>query len=226
MRSSLVLSSPFAFAFPFALALLVSTPACVPPPPNIAAVPPSGMSLRVHIFGAEATDVHDAFVAANKNTPKFHVVNDGGDGDVLLGLENDSPMCVPPTGLCSFKIGYRVRNNSGEAVTSGTTTVTAQSDKCASLCSVAINNVVVNVVQEAATALGGPAPTAPPAEDPKKAHGAAAKAPPPICSVAAGPRLPSGEAESRAAQVEVLKRIGVLDQVEYDCLRKAYLSRL
>jgi hypothetical protein len=183
------------------------------------------MSLRVHIFGAEATEVHDAFVAANKNTPKFHVVNDGGDGDVLLGLENDSPMCVPPTGLCSFKIGYRVRNNSGEAVTSGTTTVTAQSDKCASLCSIAINNVVVKVVQEAATALGGPTPT-PPAEDPKKAHAAAAKAPPAICSVAAGPRLPSGEAESRAAQVEVLKRIGVLDQVEYDCLRKAYLSRL
>ncbi len=37
---------------------------------------------------------------------------------------------------------------------------------------------------------------------------------------------PAAEAEKRAAQVEILKRLSVLDQDEYDCLRKAYLSRL
>jgi hypothetical protein len=199
--------------------------ACAPPPPSVDAVPASGLSLRVHIFGASATDVNDAFAAAHKNTPAFHVVNEGGDGDVVIGLENDSPMCVPPTGLCSFKVGYRVRNNVGDAVASATTTITAQSDRCSGLCAQAINNVVVKVLQDAAGALGG-APTEDSASKLNTRGRGPSKAAPPICSIASGPRLPTGEAEARAAQVEVLKRIGVLEQSEYDCLRKAYLSRL
>jgi hypothetical protein len=192
-------------------------------------VPAAGLKLRVHVFGSSATDVNEAFLLVNKNTPAFRVVNEGGDGDVLVGLENDSPMCVPPTGLCSFKVGYRVRNNAGDTLVNQLTTVTAQSDHCASLCTQAINNVVVKVVGDAVAAITGPAPA--PAEDAGKgAPGkgkAVVKAPTPaICAIAAGPRLASGEAEARAAQVEVLKRIGVLDQAEYDCLRKAYLGRL
>jgi len=188
-------------------------------------VPASGLSLRVHIFGSSAADVNDAFIAAHKNTPAFHVVNEGGDGDVLVGLENDSPLCVPPTGLCSFKVGYRVRNNQGEAVASTTTTITAQSDHCGGLCAQAINNVVVRVLQEAAAGLAGG-----PTEDSAGTKGAkghaAPKASPAICSIAAGPHLQSEDAEARAAQVEVLKRLGILEPSEYDCLRKAYLSRL
>jgi hypothetical protein len=206
-----------------------------PPPPRVTSVPPAGLALRVHVFGASATEVNDAFVAAHKSTPSFRVVQDGaggggGDGDVLVGLENDSPMCVPPTGLCSFKVSYRVRNNAGDALASNTTTINAQSDHCADLCAQAINNVVVRVLDDAATAFaaasaddtgakpdgGKPTPKARPG----------AKAPPPICAIAAGPRLPTGDAEARAAQVEVLKRLGLLDQSEYDCLRKAYLGRL
>ena len=52
------------------------------------------------------------------------------------------------------------------------------------------------------------------------------KAEPAICAIAHGPHLPSEEAEKRAAQVEALKRLEVLTQDEYDCLRKAYLDRL
>jgi hypothetical protein len=200
--------------------------ACVAPPPRVAAVSAAGLSLRVHVFGASATEVNDAFVAANKTTPNFHVVHDGGDGDLVLGVENDSPMCVPPTGLCSFKISYRVLSNGGEALTANTTTITAQSDRCANLCTQAINNVVVKVIEDAATALagvasddtGGPKP-------PPKPHPTGSKAPP-ICAVASGPHLPTEDAEARAGQVEVLKRLGLLDQSEYDCLRKAYLGRL
>ena len=195
-----------------ALALLASV-ACTPPPPNVARVPASGLSLRVHVFGSSASDVNDAFIAANKKTPAFHVVRDGGDGDLVVGLENDSPMCVAPTGLCSFKVSYRVRNNDGEAVAAATTTITAQADHCAHLCTEAINNVVVKVLEDAATAIGSRA----------RPQG---KSAPMICAVASGPRLPTDEAEARAAQVEVLKRIGVLEQNEYDCLRKAYLGRL
>ncbi len=200
---------------------------CVPPPPQVTSVPASGLSLRVHVFGASATDVNEAFLAAQKTTKSFHVVHDGGDGDLVVGLENDSPMCVPPTGLCSFKISYRLRNNNGDPLASNTTTVTAQSDHCANLCAQAINNVVVKVIDEAATAIG----SAPPADDagaakPVGKGRAASKAPPAICAVAAGPRLPAEDAEARTGQVEVLKRLGLLDQAEYDCLRKAYLGRL
>ncbi|MGH7281783.1 MAG: hypothetical protein ACRELY_09695, partial [Polyangiaceae bacterium] len=81
-------------------------------------------------------------------------------------------------------------------------------------------------VADAAVDAGPPAPTH---------HHSHSKAPPPveagkpeptICAVGHGAHLPSDEAEKRAAQVEVLKRINVLDQDEYDCLRKAYLERL
>jgi hypothetical protein len=179
----------------------------------------------VHVFGASATEVNDAFIAAQKTTPSFHVLHDGGDGDVIVGLENDSPMCVPPTGLCSFKVSYRVRNNNGDALVSNTTTITAQSDRCADLCSQAINNVVVKVIDDAAAAMVTPPADDAGAKPAPKAH-SPSKAPPAICAIANGPRLPAGDAEARAAQVEVLKRLGLLDQSEYDCLRKAYLSRL
>jgi len=224
------LSSPFVRGLA-ALTLALAS-GCLEPPPKITTLPPGGLSVRVHIFGAAANEVNQAFLAVNKNNPTFHMVNDGGDGDVLLGLENDSPMCVPPTGLCSFKVSYRVRDKAGEQVLSNTTSINAQGDQCAELCARAVNNVVVKVIEDAATALtAGP----PPADDagasktaPSKGKPAAGKAAaaPAICGIAVGPRLPSEEAEARTAQVEVLKRVGVIDQAEYDCLRKAYLSRL
>jgi hypothetical protein len=207
--------------------LVFSILSCVEVPPKITSLPPGGLSVRVHIFGAAANEVNQAFQAANNNNPSFHVVVDGGEGDIVVGLENDSPMCVPPTGLCSFKVSYRVRDKAGEAVASNTTSINAQGDHCEDLCAKAVNNVVVKLIEEAATALAaGP----PPPDDAGAAKGAkgkpAAKAAPALCGIATGPRLPSEEAEARAAQVEVLKRVGVIDQTEYDCLRKAYLSRL
>jgi hypothetical protein len=212
-----------------AVVVALACHACIPPPPQVTAVPNTGLSLRVHVFGASATDVNEAFIAAHKNTPTFHVVHDGGDGDLIVGLENDSPMCVPPTGLCSFKVSYRVRSNSGEPLVSNTTTITAQSDHCANLCTQAINNVVVKVIEEAAGAISGAtaddAGASAATKTPAKGH-AASKAPPAICAIASGPRLPTEDAEARAGQVEVLKRLGLLDQSEYDCLRKAYLGRL
>jgi hypothetical protein len=210
-----------------AAAAALTLAGCIPPPPKVTAIPTTGLSLRVHIFGASASDVNDAFVAAHKNNPAFHVVNEGGDGDILVGLENDSPMCVPPTGLCSFQVGYRIRNNGGEALASATTTITARSDRCSDLCTQAINNVVVKVLEDAANAISAGVPEeAAVAKPPPKGRATISKTPPPICAIANGPRLPTGEAEGRAAQVEVLKRLGVLEQSEYDCLRKAYLSRL
>ena len=138
-------------------------------------------------------------------------------------------MCAPPTGLCSFKVSYRVKNNGGETIVSNTTTITSQSDHCANLCVAAINNVVVKVIEDAASAVSGAASGS--GEDAGAAKGGAkakapAKAASGLCSIASGPRLPAEEAEARAAQVEVLKRLNLLEQSEYDCLRKAYLGRL
>jgi hypothetical protein len=65
----------------------------------------------------------------------------------------------------------------------------------------------------------------PPGKDAKDGKDRAAKDSP-LCSIARGPQLKADEAERRAAQVEVLHRIDVLSQDEYDCLRKAYLDRL
>lgn len=237
--------------------------ACVEPPPKIAAIPSSGLALRVYTFGAAAEDARRAFQAVKENNKAFSVVREGGDGEVLVGLDNDSPQCVPPTGLCSFKISYRIRDNSGAIVQAATTSVNATSEHCADLCSKALNNVAVRVVEAASAALksgtslgdasmamvgagtdldatssalsaaavpldASAIATRPPKPASKKDGGApvASKTEPAICSVGHGLHLESEEAERRAAQVEVLKRLSIIDQDEYDCLRKAYLDRL
>jgi hypothetical protein len=240
--------------------------ACAEAPPKIASIPSSGLALRVYTFGAAAEDARRAFQAVKENNKSFSVVREGGDGEVLLGLDNDSPKCVAPTGLCSFKISYRIRDNNGVILQAATTSVTATSEHCADLCSKALNNVAVKVVEAAsavlkpggvsseasldgmtldasdpdATSLGLPldaavvpeasAPTAHgPKSNAKKDAGpveAPSKPEPAICAIGHGLHLPSDEAERRAAQVEVLKRLSILEQDEYDCLRKAYLDRL
>ncbi|MEO7109748.1 MAG: hypothetical protein ABI183_04880 [Polyangiaceae bacterium] len=246
----------FVLALIFAPAVAIGTYACVEPPPKIDAIPPSGLSLRLKIFGASAQDSEHSFEAVKQNNKNFSIVQDGGDGEVLIGLDNDSPACVPPTALCSYKVSYRVRDNAGNIVASDTTSVTATSDHCNGLCAKALTNVSVKIVEAASSALksggsaagdldGGsavaiassdvadaaPEVATPPvhskkSKDKTKIEAPPAKAEPAICAVGHGNHLPSDEAERRAAQVEVLKRLNVLSQDEYDCLRKAYLERL
>ncbi len=245
-------SAAVAFA---GFALVVGVHACVEVPPKIAAIPASGLSLRIYAFGASAQEARRAFEAVHQNNTTFTVVNEGGDGEVLIGLENDSPKCVPPTALCSLKVSFRIRDNKGEVLHASTTSVSASSDRCSELCTKALNNVAVKVVEAAAGVLKGggtldasleggdgvstdasttidAAPAVDAAVPAPRGSKKGAKAEPPpkpqpaICSVANGPRLPAEEAEKRAAQVEVLKRLSIIDQDEYDCLRKAYLARL
>ncbi|HEX7665687.1 MAG TPA: hypothetical protein VF407_14270 [Polyangiaceae bacterium] len=226
--------------------------ACVEPPPKIDSIPQSGLSLRVTAFGASAEDMKSQLRAVKQNNKGFSVVADGGDGEVLIGLDNDSPTCVQPTALCSYKVAYRIRDNDGKIVAEDVTEVTATSEKCMGLCTKALNDISVRVVEAASASLkngaqvasasdGGdvsPSTTAASTETgdvadaghkkskPKTAAPAAPAKEPALCAVGHGNRLPSDEAEKRAAQVEVLKRIGTIDQDEYDCLRKAYLERL
>lgn len=238
----------------FVPAMVATLYACVEPPPKIDSIPASGLSLRVKIFGASAQDSENSFQAVKQNNKNFAIVQDGGDGEVLVGLDNDSPACVPPTGLCSYKVSYRIRDNAGNVVAQETTSVQATSDHCNGLCAKALTNVSVKVVEAASNALkssgsatsdsdGGTATTSstteiadasnetapiakPKKSKEKKVEAAPAKGEPAICAVGHGNHLPSDEAERRAAQVEVLKRLNVLSQDEYDCLRKAYLDRL
>ena len=84
----------------------------------------------------------------------------------------------------------------------------------------------MKVIEDTATAITSGVPEEAATSKPGGKGRAPAKTTPAMCTVATGPRLPTEEAEGRAAQVEVLKRLGVLEQSEYDCLRKAYLSRL
>jgi hypothetical protein len=245
------------------LSIALSFPACFEPPPRIESIPPSGLALRLHVFGASAKDASDAFQALKQTNKGFALVREGGDGEVLVGLENDSPKCVAPTALCSFKVALRIKNNAGKVVHTSVTQVSANAERCADLCEKALNNLVVKVVDAAVAALKGgsadatdggaadaEAPLAavaeavdagepvdaappvtkaaskkPPGKDAKDGKDRAAKDSP-LCSIARGPQLKADEAERRAAQVEVLHRIDVLSQDEYDCLRKAYLDRL
>jgi hypothetical protein len=245
-----------------ALVLAVAFSACVEPPPKIDAIPAGGLSLRVFAFGASAQEARSAFDAAKRNNKNLAIVHEGGDGELLIGLENDSPKCVAPTALCSFKVAIRVRDNQGKVLHASTQTASANAERCADLCTKALNGAVVKAIEAAAGVLksssGSDEAGAPDASEAsvegdagadasvdaaadasakaavKKQAGKTTKAeasPPPtkepaICEIGHGPHLPAEEAEKRAAQVEALKRIGILDQEEYDCLRKAYLDRL
>src|SRR5262245_44542187 len=73
------------------------TYACVEPPPKIAAIPSTGLAVRLHVFGASALDARRTFDAAKANNKNFRIVQEGGDGELLVGLDNDSPKCVEPT---------------------------------------------------------------------------------------------------------------------------------
>jgi hypothetical protein len=240
-------------AVPLLAALGVALYACMEVPPKIDSIPASGLSLRVYAFGASAQDTRQMFEAVKQNNKQFSVVQDGGDGEVLIGLENDSPKCVAPTALCSYKVAYRIRDNANNVLFTTTTSASASANTCSDLCGKVLSQVVVKVVDKAASLLKGGA-IATPTDDASveladagsltdgPAEGAAPEKPtpgkkkpakpeppkptPPMCSVGAGGHLPTHEAETRAAQVETLKRLGILDQTEYDCLRKAYLERL
>ena len=231
-------------------AVAVGLYACYEAPPKIAAIPTSGLALRVYAFGASAQDLRQTFEAVKQNNKQFSVVQEGGDGEILIGLDNDSPKCVAPTALCSYRVAYRIRDNAGKALFTTTTTGSANSDRCADLCQKVLINIVVKAVEQASTLLkaagGTPddasvelgdagaadagADAASPPDAGKASKKGKAEPPPkvipPMCTVGAGAHLPTQEAETRAAQVEALKRLNVLDQAEYDCLRKAYLDRL
>src|SRR5438105_412303 len=138
--------------------------ACVEPPPKISAIPTNGLALKVFVFGASAQEARRAFQAVKETNQSFSIVNEGGDGELLVGLENDAPKCVQPTALCQYRVAFRVRNYKGEVVHSAVaTTISASSDRCPDLCAKALNNMVVKVVEAAATALKAGAP---PPEEP------------------------------------------------------------
>jgi hypothetical protein len=217
---------------------------CNEPPPKIAAIPAGGFSLRVYAFGASAKEAREAFEQVKANNKSFSVVREGGDGEVVIGLENDSPKCVQPTALCQFKVAYRIKDNQGKIVHTSTATISANAERCSGLCEKALNNVSVRVIEAAVLALKtsgadagdeaavedagivDAAPEAGPTKPKKPGAKEPPKPDPAMCMVAAGPHLPTQEAETRVAQVEALKRLSILDQEEYDCLRKKYLERL
>ena len=229
-----------------ALVLGASFAACVTPPPKIASIPASGLSLRLYVFGADAEKAHHTFEAIKENNPSFSLVNQGGDAEVVVGLEQDSGACVEPTALCSYQVSYRIRSADGTVLGEATTNVNASASQCSGLCTQALNDVTVKIVELAVSALQGggagadagltedaePEPPAAPASRGKSRNKPPPPPPPPppktptLCAVGAGPRLPSEDAEKRMGQVEALRRLKVLDQAESDCLRTAFLARL
>ena len=138
-----------------ALLLTLGAYACIEPPPKIAAVPASGFALRLHVFGASAVEAQRTFAAVKQNNPSFALVDEGGDGEVLVGLENDSPHCVAPTAMCSYRVSYRITDNDGVVLAAKTTTIDATSDSCSDLCAQALNHVAVKIVELAVADLHG-----------------------------------------------------------------------
>lgn len=217
--------------------LLVS---CMEPAPKIDAIPSTGLALRVHVFGAAAEDGRAMFNSVRDTNQKLRFVQEGGDGEVLLGIDQDNARCVEPTAYCEFRVAYRIRNASGKVVFAEATKVGLSADSCSSLCRRALQKAAVIAVEKAASALtaqkddqseksekpeksGDDSPAGAPTG---KRGSRAKRRQPPICQVGAGPRLPSEEAEKRMAQIDALKRQEVLDEEEFECLRKAFLARL
>lgn len=216
--------------------LCASLSACLEPPPKIAAIPPQGMAIRVHLFGADAEHGRALFDGMKGNNPQLQFVTEGGDGEILIGLDRDNTRCVEPTAYCEYRVALRIRD-AAETVLHAEFKPTGESSQtCSYICRKALMKTVVNAMEKAATLLkktGGSTPDAAPIDDTAsnessdtKRTARSMKREPLFCSVAKGPRLPSQEAEKRIAQVDALKRQGILDEKEFECLRKAYLSRL
>ena len=100
-----------------------------------------------------AQDARQAFSAAHQTNKQLKVTNEGGDGEVLIGLEEDSPKCVQPTAICSYKVAVRIRDNQGKTVHASTLNATANAERCQDICEKALNVAVVKVVDAAVAAL-------------------------------------------------------------------------
>jgi hypothetical protein len=191
---------------------------CIEPIPKMTGIPVTGLSLRVHVFGADAVDALSTIEAARQNNPELKLVTDGtGDGELLLGLDQDTSKCVEPTGFCEYKISYRVKDSAGRVRVADSTAISVSDSSCSQLCSKALRKAVVLSIESAAKALSEPAPPEP-AKPPRGE--------PPICKLHGTSKLSSEESDQRVTQVEALKRQGILNQREFDCLRKNLLSRI
>ena len=192
---------------------------CVEPPPKIAAIPAGGLSLRLYVFGASAVEVRRTFASARRNNEGFRLVDGEAEADIVVGLEEDSPGCAPPTAVCSFRVVYRVRDKDGTVLDENSATMTSTSSSCTNVCSLVLRDIATKVIEAAAMALHPPSREDDAAPKPKSKRS-------PFCTLVSGARLASDEAEKRTLQIEALRRLSVLDAHEYDCLRKAYLKRL
>jgi hypothetical protein len=152
----LVLASSAAIAVPM-LAV-----ACVAPPPRIPAIPPAGLAVRLHVFGASAKDARGVFEAVKEMNPSFSVVPSAGDGEILVGLDQTTTTCVEPTAVCEFRVSYRIKDASGAVIHSATEDIVASANSCSRICDEALIATVTKVVGEAATYLKGNPPPAPP----------------------------------------------------------------
>ncbi|MCC6748582.1 MAG: hypothetical protein IT371_13045 [Deltaproteobacteria bacterium] len=206
------------------------------PAPKIAALPPAGLALRVDVFGAQAEDGRGMFDSVRQTNPRLRFVKEGGDGEILMGLDRDNAACVPPTAYCEYRVALRVRDATKKVVHFELTTVGASAESCAMICERALQKAAGLAVEKAAKALKGEKLAPPAAEEASAsddARGRAARRPARaprretgLCGIAVGGRLPSEDAEKRIAQVDALKRQGLLEPEELTCLRKTFLSRL
>jgi hypothetical protein len=134
--------------------------ACAEPPPRIPEIPAAGLAVRLHVFGASAKDARGVFEAVKESNPTFSVVPSGGDGEILVGLDQTTTTCVEPTAVCEFRVSYRIKNGAGEVIHGGTEDIVASSDSCSRICDGALVATVTKVVGQAALYLKGNPPRA------------------------------------------------------------------
>lgn len=200
--------------------IVVLAGSCMPRPPKIAALPaaPKTFALRLHVFGAEAIDARSLFESVRRSNDQLEYVPYGGDGELLMGIDAIPGRCVEPTAYCEYRVGIRVKNGKGQVVYSQAHKISQTAASCSNLCRITLQKAASFAVEQAAISILKGANS--------DMSGSAASDEPAICKVGKGARLPSEDAEIRMAQVDALKRQGVLDESEFDCLRKALLDRL
>jgi hypothetical protein len=212
----------------FVAAAGLASTSCLAPAPKIPHFPPR-VALRIDVFGADAGSARSMFESVHRSNQGLSYVSSGGDGEILLGLDRDRARCVEPTAYCEYRVVLRIRNSAGAIVHSEQSSIGASAESCSRICDRALQRAATVAVSKAADLLKGESAGAvePPVKEPAPTRSSRGKRKEPlVCAIASGTRLPSEEVEKRVAQADALRRQGILDQDEFDCLRKAFLSRL
>jgi hypothetical protein len=143
-------------------------PGCLEAPRPINGLGDRGLSLRVHVFGADADQAQGMLDWLTRSNPGLRLASGNAeaaaDGDVVIGLDRDEPPCAAAEGSCQYRMSLRVRDPGGRIRLGETRNVSSDGQSCSLRCKRTLQEAITQAMETSVGVLTRPvAATDPPA---------------------------------------------------------------